>query len=231
MELVGVPSARSPFHEIIGPSAILATLLSFRLWRADLRPGIPLSSTWGQHTCMYVAGAAVAFVSAAVKPTGPCHGRCLLQEDGKLELPAPANASNTNAPVPASSPIMSDATDALQFGTQPTTLPSGFPTPNITFPDTASPILNCPCNCTYVSAACCLSRIVWEAPSLQIHMAPLPANASECCDATSGKWMPKSEDTCTVLASSNSDIGFIGMGSMPFGARPSPSPSSQGNGN
>ena len=29
-------------------------------------------------------------------------------------------------------------------------------------PDPGSSKLNCPCNCTYVSAACCLSKTVWE---------------------------------------------------------------------
>ena len=42
-------------------------------------------------------------------------------------------------------------------------------------------------------------------------MDPLSANASQCCDANSGKWVPNSSG-CT--ATTSVDVGFIGMGSV-----------------
>ena len=214
---------------------------------------IPLSSSWGQHTCTYVAGAAVAMVAVAMKPASVCRGRCLLDEDGTIEIPASANVLNMtalfdpslmnvtepdsrkltdpslegltdpastnltdalNAPLPDNPPDVVSVQAPLATGTaslplnNSLILPSKISTPNITFQDLSSPKLNCPCNCTYVSTACCLSRIVWEDASQQIPMDPLPTNATMSCDFNSGKWVPK---TGSGTTSSNSGVGFIGM--------------------
>ena len=49
--------------------------------------------------------------------------------------------------------------------------------------------LACPCNCTYVSKACCLSDsgTVYEAPNLKLG-ALHPPNSSMICDPTSGQF-------------------------------------------
>ena len=51
----------------------------------------------------------------------------------------------------------------------------------------------CPCNCTYVSRACCTSAtgIVHEAPDLKLGMLMAP-NASLVCDGTTGHFRPRS---------------------------------------
>ena len=266
-------------------------------------PGIPISRSWGQHSCMYVAGAAAAVAAAAISPNG-CRGRCLLQEDGTIDIGRPTNASNatvlsfdvTNefanttwgpsvawnsatgtigpeplAPVSNSSTpeFTSTPTSSYSDGTPIATNVSGtrvdeqFPsgpedpgfsgngsalsngtsnpeingiptisndtgdpqygdtsdssTDYVVFNDDGSlndpPILYCPCNCTYVSAACCLSPIVYEDPSLQIPMDPLPANSSVCCDPNSGLFLPKPSGECERLASNFTD-GFIGLGNV-----------------
>ncbi|KAI4140938.1 MAG: hypothetical protein L6R39_005586 [Caloplaca ligustica] len=50
--------------------------------------------------------------------------------------------------------------------------------------------LSCPCNCTYVSHACCLSGdgIVAEDASQEIVTTQLPPNGTVCCDSTTGNW-------------------------------------------
>ena len=167
--------------------------------------GIPLSSSWGQHTCMYVAGSAIALASAAIKPNRPCRGRCLLEEDGNIEIDGSDPNSNRTNPIDIPLANLTAYLDVvnssdLTLGGQRSTLnnstrltpgpPKGLPAPQS--PTQTSPILTCPCNCTYVSAACCISRTVWEDPSMQIKMQPLPANASASCDAASGLWVRNS---------------------------------------
>ena len=81
-----------------------------------------------------------------------------------------------------------------------------------------SPTFYCPCNCTYVSAACCLSysHIVHEdASRYQIPMDPLPEDSPVCCDPNSGLWLPKPSIECERLAAANvSADGFVGLGSV-----------------
>lgn len=81
-------------------------------------------------------------------------------------------------------------------------------------PDPGSSLLNCPCNCTYVSAACCLSNTVWDDPSFRIQMAPLPANAVVTCDTNSGKWVPKLKGPSKPITTSAGD--FDDLGSAPY---------------
>ena len=164
-----------------------------------------MSSTWGQHTCMYVAGTAIALATAAIKPNSPCRGRCLLEEDGMVEIEAPANQSNKTNPIQVPIANLTDFFNATNSTTSASSsepsissgknsLPPGLlpGLPPLESPLQASPILTCPCNCTYVSAACCLSRTVWEERSNQIQMQPLLANASVRCNTGSGKWVQHS---------------------------------------
>ncbi|KAL8655535.1 MAG: hypothetical protein Q9226_003012 [Calogaya cf. arnoldii] len=62
----------------------------------------------------------------------------------------------------------------------------------LTRPDAMIPegVMDCACNCTYVSPACCFPAegIVWEPPSAKSDVIlPAPDDGS-CCDATTGKW-------------------------------------------
>ena len=216
-------------HE--GPTiAYLTTLAAFlEMSCANFvrkRPGIPLSSTWGQHTCMYVAAAAVSLVSAAVKPSGPCHGRCLLEENGAIEIPANLSNTTTSLDGPSanltdpSQPISSSDVVPVDSGT-----PSDSNNNSSAFGYSPSPILNCPCNCTYVSAACCLSRTVWEDASQQIQMDPLPANATISCDSGTGKWVNKTSES---TPSKIDPVGFIGLGSVQWTANTVPSDKGEG---
>ena len=56
--------------------------------------------------------------------------------------------------------------------------------------DPLAPELTCPCNCTYVSHACCLSqtRIVWEDPAEKVDTTVQAPNGTVCCDASTGDW-------------------------------------------
>ena len=186
---------------------------------------IPLSSTWGQHACMYVAGAALAHVQAkAIKPYPRCRGRCLSQDNDMINGTELANITdiatsgsnvslaNVTSLLPYHSPLRvpsstrsgaySHVNDSISlvFDNASTSVPP-ISSGSSAVPKDRPPVtdLTCPCNCTYVSAACCLSRIVWEDPQQQIKMDPLPANATVCCQASSGKWLPKtsSGSLCT----------------------------------
>lgn len=84
-------------------------------------------------------------------------------------------------------PTLSSPTNTLPFPPIPS-LNSTSPI----LPDPGSSLLNCPCNCTYVSPSCCLTRDVWDDPMGQIQMAPLSANASVVCDSGTGRWVGKS---------------------------------------
>lgn len=50
--------------------------------------------------------------------------------------------------------------------------------------------MTCPCNCTYVSEACCLSTtgIVFEDPIKKINTTLQAPNSSVCCDHQTGQW-------------------------------------------
>ena len=80
-------------------------------------------------------------------------------------------------------------------------------------------ILSCPCNCTYVSAACCVSTMVWDDAPYQIQMDPLPDNATVSCDTSTGEWVPKSlgeasptSETAGMASPTNSTVGFQVLG-------------------
>ena len=177
---------------------------------------------------MYVAGTASALAATAIKPSSPCRGRCLLEEDGMVEIDSPANEWNTTSllDIPLANltnfvqVVNSTSISTSNLSKNNDSLPFRFP-PDFPLPKTlqASPILNCPCNCTYVSAACCISRIVWEEPSKQILMEPPPSDASVCCNARSGKWEPKSQG---CGASNEGLTGFISLGSVKENNRTAP---------
>ena len=84
---------------------------------------------------------------------------------------------------------------------------------NSTSPDYTD-LLTCPCNCTYVSASCCLSDsgIVYESPSLQVHVAPIPDDDPICCDARSGMFLWRASGECREEVVNGSPTNFVGLG-------------------
>ncbi|KAL8669436.1 MAG: hypothetical protein Q9168_005971 [Polycauliona sp. 1 TL-2023] len=77
-------------------------------------------------------------------------------------------------------------------------IPSSDTAPIAPFANTLSmtlePSLSCPCNCTYVSHACCLSAdgIVAESAPQEIITTQLPPNSSVCCDGNTGIFAERS---------------------------------------
>ena len=140
--------------------------------------GIPLSATWGTFSCMH------SFSSA-------CRGRCLVEGNGTLEIPAAALAAPDNT------------------------------SSTFNFSATA-----CPCNCTYVSAACCLSPtgMVFEDPVLKINTTVQAPNGSVCCDHQTGKWAnatvlrdePQSDPSCETVGQSRNQSATGGGGTINF---------------
>lgn len=59
--------------------------------------------------------------------------------------------------------------------------------PNATIADG---VMECTCNCTYVSPACCFVKdgIVWEPPTARSSMVVPALDDSTCCDSKTGKW-------------------------------------------
>ena len=161
---------------------------------------------------MYVVGAAFAMTQAA-DPGGMCrHGRCILESDGTLDIKRSNDTSkDTTAGTAKSSPFMnmtqlethqlvdafSNSNAILQLKNltnNSSSLSEHVPEPQLDSAgqimlDPESSRLNCPCNCTYVSAACCLSKAVWEDRSLQVHMAAPSANLTVACDESTGTWL------------------------------------------
>ena len=242
------------------------------------------SSTWGQHACTHVAGAAAAIAAAAIKQP-VCRGRCLLSNNGifanatqtNLSFDSINNPANAPSPPPpsttvvlgnTSNPLYPDNTTILGYypsDTSPSdTAPSDTDTydadadesdgilTNTSSPDpsingvptiansnssfnntpTAPPLpeyaifndtdtnpsdmdpLTCPCNCTYVSAACCLSDsgIVYEPASMQIPIAPIPADEPICCDSRSGQYLWRSSGECDGAVVNGTSKGFVELG-------------------
>lgn len=60
----------------------------------------------------------------------------------------------------------------------------------------------CPCNCTYVSHDCCLSKpkIVWAEPSQKLNISVQAPNSTVCCNALTGQWAkaPVQRDNLTL---------------------------------
>lgn len=184
-----------------------------------MRIDVLVNPSWGTHRCMFVAGASMALMAAT--KSSICRGRCLLEADGTIDLntslidtnsedatftmPLPANVANqifeTLAPtvVPSNTTFQPTSTQAIPLAIATRlgfdqSFASDSYADNHSMAVRAAPLLSCPCNCTYISAACCLSqtRLVWEDPSEQIQLDPPPSNATVCCNRNTGKWVPKS---------------------------------------
>ena len=136
-------------------------------------------------------------------------------------IPTVANGTESmpsgNASVPPpDSATFNDTDDGGNVPyTNASTPPPEYAIFNDTTPDQSAP-LNCPCNCTYVSAACCLSGsgIVYEDPSMQIHMDPLPANATVCCNERTGHWLWRSSGGCSSAVLNGTASDFINIGNV-----------------
>lgn len=165
--------------------------------------GIPLSATWGTFLCTHVPGIA-AVAAAAVQLSNDCRGRCLLNSNGTLEVAAtPDNATFTSTTVNMTV-VDSTTFDSTTFN-----------------PSTTD--LSCPCNCTYVSKACCLSPtgLVYEDPVMRTDTVVQAPDSSVCCDHQTGNWSktavtrerplpnPACEHNTAPLNSSNTGFGII----------------------
>ena len=167
--------------------------------------GIPLSPTWGTFVCTYVPGIAAA-AAAAIKLGSDCRGRCLLDANGTFEVTATSNNATFS-----SANLNTTTTDPTTFDTT---------TYNSTVPD-----LVCPCNCTYVSKACCLSPAgkVYEDLAMRIDTVVQAPNGSVCCDHQTGNWTnatvtrdePLANPACvySTLASNTGDSSLGNLGS------------------
>ena len=69
-------------------------------------------------------------------------------------------------------------------------IPAPAANPNTPVPTLATPELSCPCNCTYVSKACCLSstKLIWEDAMEKIDTVVQAPNGRVCCDTNTGNW-------------------------------------------
>lgn len=74
------------------------------------------------------------------------------------------------------------------------------PALNSTITDEGRIDLACPCNCTYVSKACCnsISGIVYEAPDLRLGSVQAPS-ANLTCNATTGDFQASNVTLDVVL--------------------------------
>lgn len=148
---------------------------------------VPIHSSFGTFSCTYEPDLAAQIAATKILGAATCRGRCLLtstantnSSDGLSSVNSTWNQSNntwTNVSAPWSNTNVTWSNTSLEVLAQP-----DQPYPQNTFA--------CPCNCTYVSPACCLSShgIVWEDLSEKLSMTVQAPNGSVCCDETSGKW-------------------------------------------
>ena len=89
------------------------------------------------------------------------------------------------------------------------------PTLNSTLTQDGGMDLACPCNCTYVSKACCnsLSGMVYEAPELRLGSVQAPS-ANLTCNATTGDFQVSNVTLNVVLTprelSERSELNALG---------------------
>ena len=76
------------------------------------------------------------------------------------------------------------------------------PSHRIETPAPLPPDVVCPCNCTYVSHDCCLSRtkMVWAEQSKKLNITVQAPNSTVCCDSRTGQWAtaPVQRDNLTL---------------------------------
>ena len=114
--------------------------------------------------------------------------------------------------------------DSAQTSVTCNSFNDSVPTPQLgpasqILPDPGASFLNCPCNCTYVSSACCLSDQVWEDPIFRFVMASPPTNATVSCDQGSGDWISKTTTTTgdpTAVAAKSAIDSFDDLGSVQY---------------
>ena len=136
--------------------------------------------------------------------------------------PASDSASNSIPPTPH--PDFLVFNDTLTYNNS-----SSSSSNNTNSTDNPSPAFNptpavyCPCNCTYISEACCLSPIVHEDASVKrIPLDALPPDSPVCCDPVSGEWLPTASLECQKQGAAaagrkftaDGGGGFIGLGSV-----------------
>lgn len=124
----------------------------------------PIDPSFRAFCCQLVTELSDSIAASQALGPGNCRGRCLL--------------TNTTA----------NATTATNGTTWTNTTLEILARPDQPYPDLA---LECPCNCTYVSPACCLSvnGVVFEDASEKSEVGVRAPNASVCCDGVTGGWV------------------------------------------
>lgn len=154
---------------------------------------VPIHSSFGTFSCNYEPYLAAEIAATKALGTTVCRGRCLLTSTENTNSSTNSSSGNTtwsNGNTTSSGSGTTWNSTSLEILAQP-----DQPYPKNTFA--------CPCNCTYVSPACCLSSrgLVWEDPSEKLAMTVQAPNGSVCCDETSGLW----RNSSSVRASTTED--------------------------
>ncbi|CAD6584614.1 MAG: hypothetical protein ASARMPREDX12_001710 [Alectoria sarmentosa] len=147
---------------------------------------VPIHSSFGTFSCAYEPDLAAEIAATKVLGSTVCRGRCLLTSTTHTNSSAAWGSGNTtndsgntlnNSSGPWSNNSATWNSTSLEILAQP----------DQTYPQNT---FACPCNCTYISPACCLSTkgIVWEDPTEKLAMTVQAPNGSVCCDETTGKW-------------------------------------------
>lgn len=138
---------------------------------------VPIHSSFGTFSCAYEPDLAAEISATKALGTTVCRGRCVLTSTTKTNTSADSSGGNISLSDSWSNSSTTWNSTSLEIFAQP-----NQPYPQNTFA--------CPCNCTYVSPACCLSGngIVWEDQSEKLPMTVQAPNGSTCCDETTGKW-------------------------------------------
>ena len=136
--------------------------------------GFPVSATWGSMMCQSAATlAALSTLYQVVVPVS--RRRFILETNGTLAIASGKTIPGANDSVASDGGLELLPDDLTQY---PSTL------------------LFCPCNCTYVSYACCLSLngLVYEDASAKANLT-LSGPPGQCCDSTTGNWTAVNGET------------------------------------
>ena len=123
----------------------------------------PIDPSFRAFCCQLVTDLADSIAASQVLGPGNCRGRCLL--------------ANTTT----------NATTATNDSTWTNTTLDILARPDQPYLGSA---LECPCNCTYVSPACCLSTdgVVFEDATEKSDVGVRAPNGTVCCDGMTGDW-------------------------------------------
>lgn len=170
----------------------------------------PIAASWEDFRCAFVKNAA-ALTKVTEKSAACSTGRCLLDADGTLFIPKAASdvtwdrgKSATQGRNQSNSNSNSNSTLSQPPQTRFNSLghdPNATTTEkNSTYGHYPAYSLFCPCNCTYVSMACCGSQHVIEDSQFRINMTLPPENSTMTCDTSGGGWTSTTSETSMPTA-------------------------------